>query len=90
MELRRVKGNGKSKFFVQVLLKDNEPDQPINLRKVTIAGKILEKKHYIYKWKIKSCIIFLGCDELCPLEDFERIISNKVVIDMVKECSLKP
>lgn len=43
MELRRAKGNGKSKFFVQVLLKDNEPDQPMNLRKVTIAGKIKRK-----------------------------------------------
>ena len=43
MELRRAKGNGKPKFFVQVLLKDNEPDQPINLRKVTITGKIKTK-----------------------------------------------
>lgn len=52
IELRRAKDeNGKSKYYVQALLNDNEPEESINLRKVNIVGKIklnlLEKNKYL-------------------------------------------
>ena len=39
IELRRAKINEKEKYFLQMFFKNNEPNEPIHHRKVTVAGK---------------------------------------------------
>jgi hypothetical protein len=82
-ELRKSVDNN---YFVQVLLKNNTPEEPISYEIFPIKG-ILD--HYIYKKSLIGLVYarnFLGCDNLCPLSKFLNLTEFLTLDDSVKAC----
>lgn len=77
-------------YYVQILLKNSKPSEPITLTPINIAGKRLIFNFFLSSSFINLILNKKGCDTMCPVDKFYSLLSDKIVTDYNEACKEQP
>ena len=76
-------------YFVRVLKKNTIYPGAIRFDLVKIQGKLIYKEKFWINKQQFNFVFFKDCEELCPIEQFVELTSDKFVNDYGTACQEK-